>query len=125
MSYVPQDVTIFSGTIYDNIQYGCLDVTSDRVYAAGRLARVDEFVDRLPHGYDTCVGERGLRLSGGQKQRIAIARAFLRDAPILLLDEATSHLDGQNEYLLQQVLSRPICMNDHCCSASCVDHTAS
>ena len=108
MSYVPQDVTIFSGTIYDNIQYGCLDVTSDRVYAAGRLARVDEFVDRLPHGYNTCVGERGLRLSGGQKQRIAIARAFLRDAPILLLDEATSHLDGQNEYLLQQALSRLI-----------------
>ncbi|MEC8063253.1 MAG: ABC transporter transmembrane domain-containing protein [Pseudomonadota bacterium] len=105
MSFVPQDVSIFSGSILENIHYGQPKASLDSVYAAAKSALVDDFVQNLPAGYATQVGERGMRLSGGQKQRIAIARAFLRNAPFLLLDEATSALDPKNEALLQSVLS--------------------
>ncbi|MAV28425.1 MAG: ABC transporter [Legionellales bacterium] len=108
VSLVPQEVTIFSGTIADNIRYGCPNASKQQILAASKSALVDPFVRQLPEGYNTEVGERGVRLSGGQKQRIAIARAFLRDSPILLLDEATSHLDSENEYHLHQALSRLI-----------------
>jgi ATP-binding cassette subfamily B protein len=105
ISFVPQEVVVFSGTVYENILYGLPEATREQVLAAGKLALVDEFVANLPEGYDTIVGERGMRLSGGQRQRLAIARAFLRDAPILLLDEATSNLDAENERLLQKALA--------------------
>ena len=108
ISLVPQEVTIFSGTIADNIRYGNPDASTEQILVASKHARVDAFVEHLPDGYDTIVGERGVRLSGGQRQRIAIARAFLRDSPILLLDEATSHLDSKNEYYLQKALSQLI-----------------
>ena len=106
MSFVPQEVVVFSGTVYENILYGYPEASRAQVLAAGKLALVDEFVANLPDGYDTVVGERGMRLSGGQRQRLAIARAFLRDAPILLLDEATSNLDAKNERLLQKALQK-------------------
>tara|TARA_A100001015_G_scaffold256015_1_gene297837 strand:- start:255 stop:2009 length:1755 start_codon:yes stop_codon:yes gene_type:complete len=106
ISYVPQEVVVFSGSIFDNIAYGRPDATKDDVMLAAKLALVDEFAARLPQKYATEVGERGMRLSGGQKQRIAIARAFLRDAPVLFLDEATSALDTKNEALLQDALLR-------------------
>lgn len=106
MSFVPQEVVVFSGTIYENILYGAPESTAEQVYEAGKLALVDEFACELPQGYDTVVGERGMRLSGGQRQRLAIARAFLRDSPILLLDEATSNLDTKNERLLQVALEK-------------------
>ncbi len=108
ISFVPQEVVVFSGTIYENILYGCPEASSEKVYEAGKLALVDEFAKDLPDGYDTVVGERGMRLSGGQRQRLAIARAFLRDSPILLLDEATSNLDTKNERLLQIALDKLI-----------------
>tara|TARA_B100001989_G_scaffold230729_1_gene188942 strand:- start:4404 stop:6158 length:1755 start_codon:yes stop_codon:yes gene_type:complete len=104
ISFVPQEVVIFSGSIFENILYGFPEATRDQVLNAGRMAMVSEFADDLQDGYDTLVGERGMRLSGGQRQRIAIARAFLRDTPILLLDEATSNLDAKNERLLQTSL---------------------
>lgn len=106
MSFVPQEVVVFSGTVYENILYGYPEASQEQVYAAGKMALVDEFVADLPDGYDTLVGERGMRLSGGQRQRLAIARAFLRDSPILLLDEATSNLDAKNERLLQMALAK-------------------
>lgn len=102
---VPQDAVIFSGTALDNIRYGRADATDDEVTAAARAAQADGFIRALPQGYDTFVGERGLRLSGGQRQRIAIARAILRDPPLLLLDEATSALDAESEALVQQGLA--------------------
>ncbi|WP_029889337.1 ABC transporter transmembrane domain-containing protein [Polycyclovorans algicola] len=102
---VPQDAVIFSGSALDNIRYGRAEATDDEVKAAARLAQADEFIARLPLGYETFVGERGLRLSGGQRQRIAIARAILRDPPLLLLDEATSALDAESEALVQQGLA--------------------
>lgn len=102
---VPQDAVIFSGSALDNIRYGRADASDADVKAAARLALADEFIARLPLGYDTFVGERGLRLSGGQRQRMAIARAILRDPPLLLLDEATSALDAESEALVQQGLS--------------------
>jgi ATP-binding cassette, subfamily B, bacterial len=101
---VPQDPVIFSGTAMDNIRYGRADATDDQVIAAARAAQADGFIRALPQGYNTFVGERGLRLSGGQRQRIAIARAILRDPPLLLLDEATSALDAESEALVQQGL---------------------
>lgn len=96
VALVLQESVLFSGTVADNIRYGRLDATDEEVRQAARLARVDEFVQRLPDGYDTVVGERGATLSGGQRQRIAVARAFLRDAPVVLLDEATTGLDADN-----------------------------
>ena len=102
---VPQDAVIFSANALENIRYGKPDASDDEVIAAAKAAQVDEFVRKLPDGYQTFLGERGTRLSGGQRQRIAIARAILKDAPILLLDEATSALDAESEILVQQGLN--------------------
>lgn len=104
IALVPQDVAIFATSIRENIRLGRPDATDGEVEEAGRLARADEFVARLPEGWETPVGERGVTLSGGQRQRLAIARAILRQAPILLLDEATSALDAESETLVQQAL---------------------
>ncbi len=101
---VPQDAVIFSADAMENIRYGRAGASDDEVIAAARAALCDEFIMRLPEGYQTFLGERGLRLSGGQKQRIAIARAMLRNPPLLLLDEATSALDAESEALVQQGL---------------------
>jgi ATP-binding cassette subfamily B protein len=105
IAIVPQDAVIFSANALENIRYGKPDATDDEVIAAAKAAQVDEFIHRLPDGYQTFLGERGTRLSGGQRQRIAIARAILKDAPILLLDEATSALDAESEILVQQGLN--------------------
>ena len=105
IAVVPQDAVIFSGSIADNIRYGKPAASERELRAAAAAAFVDEFVERLPDGYQTFVGERGLRLSGGQRQRIAIARAILKDAPLLLLDEATSNLDAAGERIVQAALS--------------------
>lgn len=103
---VQQDVYLFNGTIAENISYGNLNATREEIVQASKLAGVHEFVEKMPEGYDTCVGERGVRLSGGQKQRISIARLFLKNPPILILDEATSALDNESERLVQQSLDR-------------------
>jgi ATP-binding cassette, subfamily B, bacterial len=96
---VPQDAVIFSANALENIRYGKPSASDDEVIKAAKAAQVDEFIHKLPDGYQTFLGERGTRLSGGQRQRIAIARAILKDAPILLLDEATSALDAESEIL--------------------------
>lgn len=101
---VQQDVYLFSGTVYENIAYGRPGARKEQVEAAARRAGAHGFIMELPEGYDTYVGERGVRLSGGQKQRISIARVFLKDPPILLLDEATSALDNESEFLVQRSL---------------------
>jgi ATP-binding cassette subfamily B protein len=101
---VPQDAVIFSADAMENIRYGNASATDEQVIAAARTALADEFITRLPEGYKTFLGERGLRLSGGQRQRIAIARAILRNPPLLLLDEATSALDAESEVLVQRGL---------------------
>ncbi len=106
IAVVPQETVIFSGTVLDNIRFGKPEATEAEVRSAAVAARVDEFAARLPKGYDTEVGERGVTLSGGQRQRIAIARAILRNAPILLLDEATSALDAESEALIQEALEK-------------------
>ncbi|WP_248310341.1 ABC transporter transmembrane domain-containing protein [Bosea sp. 117] len=106
IALVPQDVAVFAASIRENIRLGRPDATDAEVEEAGHLARADEFVARLPQGWETPVGERGVTLSGGQRQRIAIARAILRRAPVLLLDEATSALDAESETLVQQALDR-------------------
>ena len=103
---VPQDPVIFSTDAWENIRYGRPDATDDEVRAAAEAASAAEFLDRLPSGFDTFLGEKGVRLSGGQRQRIAIARAILRNPPILLLDEATSALDAESERAVQQALTR-------------------
>ena len=103
---VQQDVYLFSFTIYDHILYGKPDATSDAVIEAAKLAGADEFISELDEGYETYVGERGIKLSGGQKQRISIARVFLKNPPVLILDEATSALDNESERLVQQSLER-------------------
>ena len=103
---VQQEVYLFSGTVFDNIAYGKPGASLEEVRAAARLAGADEFISALPQGYDTYVGERGVRLSGGQKQRISIARVFLKDPPILILDEATSALDNESERLVQDSLEK-------------------
>ncbi|HEY5047553.1 MAG TPA: ABC transporter transmembrane domain-containing protein [Rhizomicrobium sp.] len=104
IAVVAQDPVIFSGTLADNIRYGRPDASDDDVRRAAEAAAAAEFIERLPSGYATLVGERGTTLSGGQRQRMAIARAILRDAPLLLLDEATSALDAENERLVQRGL---------------------
>jgi len=101
---VTQDTVLFNDTVRNNIAYGRADLPFDRVEAAARAALVDDFVREMPQGYETIVGEGGLRLSGGQRQRLAIARALLKDAPILILDEATSQLDSESEDLVQKAL---------------------
>ncbi|WP_308240038.1 ABC transporter transmembrane domain-containing protein [Candidatus Accumulibacter contiguus] len=104
IAVVPQEAVIFSGSIADNIRYGKPEASDEETRAAALAAFVDEFVQRLPDGYATFVGERGVRLSGGQRQRIAIARAILKNAPLLLLDEATSSLDAESERVVQAAL---------------------
>ncbi len=106
IAIVPQEPMLFSGTVAENIRYGRLDATQAEIEAAAREANAEEFVLDLPLGYDTRVGERGLRLSGGQRQRISIARAVLRDPRILILDEATSALDSHSERLIEAALDR-------------------
>jgi ATP-binding cassette subfamily C protein CydCD len=105
VTVVPQDVYLFNGTVADNIRLGRPDATPAEIERAASLAQAHSFIAALPQGYDTPCGERGTRLSGGQRQRIAIARAFLRDAPILILDEAVSNLDTENEVALQSALN--------------------
>jgi ATP-binding cassette subfamily B protein len=104
ITYVPQTPYLFSGTIRDNIAYSSSTATDEEIEQAARLAGAEEFISKLPNGYDTLLGEHGSTLSGGQRQRIAIARAFLRNAPLLLLDEATSALDNESERMVQESL---------------------
>ena len=104
MALVPQDILLFGGTIFENIAYGLPDATLDDVKAAARKANAHDFITGFPEGYETVVGERGIKLSGGQRQRVAIARAILKDPVILLLDEATSSLDSESESLVQEAL---------------------
>ncbi len=104
IAFVPQDPVMFHRSIRENIRYGKLDATDAEVEEAARKANAHTFIDSTPQGYDTLVGERGIKLSGGQRQRIAIARAILKDAPILVLDEATSALDSESETLIQEAL---------------------
>ena len=103
---VQQDVFLYGGTIKENIAYGNLDATDEQIVEAAKLANIHEFVLSMPNGYDTYVGERGVKLSGGQKQRVSIARAFLKNPPILILDEATSALDNATEMLIQESLEK-------------------
>ncbi len=104
VAYVPQEALLFHRSIRENIAYGRPGTTDEQIREAARLANALEFIDRLPRGFDTMVGERGVKLSGGQRQRVAIARAILTDAPILVLDEATSALDSESEALVQEAL---------------------
>ncbi len=104
IGYVPQDPAMFHRTIADNIRFGRPEATDAEVRRAARLAHASEFIDAMPAGYETLVGERGVKLSGGQRQRVAIARAILKDAPVLVLDEATSSLDSESEALIQDAL---------------------
>ena len=106
IALVSQDPMLFNDTVYNNLLLGRLDATPSEVRAAAVQAHADEFIRAFPDGYDTIVGERGARLSGGQKQRLAVARAFLRNAPILILDEATSALDSQSEQMIQDALRK-------------------
>lgn len=107
-SIVFQDVVLFNDTIYNNIKIGREDATEAEVYAAARLAACDEFIDRLPDGYQTVIGENGKTLSGGERQRLSIARAFLKNAPVILLDESTASIDPENETKIQQAIGRLI-----------------
>ena len=101
---VLQDVFLFNGTIFENIAYGVDHATEDEVIAAAKTACAHDFITEMPKGYQTMIGERGVRLSGGQKQRIAIARAVLRNAPVLILDEATSAVDTETEAQIQHAI---------------------
>ncbi|NLF77790.1 MAG: ABC transporter ATP-binding protein [Chloroflexi bacterium] len=106
ISIVLQDVFLFHGTVRENLQFGNPDATEADIVRAAQVANADAFIRDLPDGYDTLIGERGVKLSGGQKQRLSIARAVLKDAPILILDEATSSVDTQTEILIQEALER-------------------
>jgi ATP-binding cassette subfamily B protein len=101
---VPQDISLLHRSVFDNIRYGKPEATEAEVMKAAEAACCRDFIEALPQGFDTIVGDRGARLSGGQRQRIAIARALLKDSPILLLDEATSSLDGESEEAIRQAL---------------------
>jgi subfamily B ATP-binding cassette protein MsbA len=104
ISVVAQDTFLFNDTVAANIGYGLEGATEEQVRLAARNALAEEFISRMPEGYNTIIGERGVKLSGGQRQRLAIARALLKNAPILILDEATSHLDTESEMLVQGAL---------------------
>jgi ATP-binding cassette, subfamily B, bacterial len=104
IAMIPQDLSLFNRSLMENIRYGCVEASNDMVIEAAKKAYIDDFVSKLPDGYNTMVGERGVKLSGGQRQRIAIARAFLKNAPILILDEATSQLDSITESVIQESL---------------------
>ncbi len=106
ISMVLQDVFLFHGTVRENILFGRPDATEEEMIQAAKIANAHEFIEKLPEGYDTLIGERGVKLSGGQKQRLSIARAVLKNAPILILDEATSSVDTETELLIQQALER-------------------
>ena len=101
---VQQDIYLFNDSVRENIRYGRLDATDGEIEQAAKNANIHDYIMSLPNGYDTNIGERGVRLSGGQKQRLSIARVFLKDPPILILDEATSALDNTTEILIQQAL---------------------
>jgi ATP-binding cassette, subfamily B, bacterial len=105
IAYVPQEPLLFHRSLFENISYGRPDATEEEVYDAAKRAHAHEFIEGLEKGYETLVGERGIKLSGGQRQRIAIARAILKDAPILVLDEATSALDSESEHAIQEALT--------------------
>ncbi len=109
IALVDQETFLFNDTIYNNIRYGRRDAGEDEIKEAARKAFAEDFIEQLPDGYHTHIGDRGLRLSGGQRQRISIARAILRDAPILLLDEATSALDTESENMVQKALANLMC----------------
>lgn len=106
LSIVLQDVFLFNGTIAENIAYGCNEATQEEIENAAKVACIDEYINSLPAGYETIIGERGVRLSGGQKQRISIARSILKDSPILILDEATSAVDTETETEIQKAINR-------------------
>jgi len=115
---VTQETILFNDTVRNNIAYGQPEISHKKVEEAAKMAMAHDFIQRLPNGYDTMIGERGLRLSGGERQRIAIARAILKNAPILILDEATSALDSESEALVQSALQnlmqgRTVCVIAH------------
>lgn len=107
-SFVFQDVVLFNDTIYNNIKIGREDATREEILAAARMAQCEEFIERMPQGYDTVIGENGKTLSGGERQRLSIARAFLKDAPIILLDESTASIDPENETKIQEAIGKLI-----------------
>ncbi|HSL87175.1 MAG TPA: ATP-binding cassette domain-containing protein, partial [Bacteroidales bacterium] len=102
---VQQDVFLFTGSVYENLLYGNLDATEEEVLEAAKKANAFEFIMAMPEGFQTYIGERGVKLSGGQKQRLSIARMFLKNPPILILDEATSSLDNNSEAVIQESIS--------------------
>src|SRR5262249_16606438 len=106
ISIVLQEPLLFSGTIAENIRYGKPEATMDQVVSAAEAANAHDFITALPQGYDTELGERGVKLSGGERQRIAVARAFIKDAPILILDEPTSSIDSKTEAVILDALDR-------------------
>ena len=120
---VPQDTVLFNDSIKYNISYGNHDASEDDIYEAAKLAKIHDFIMTLPDGYETEVGERGLKLSGGEKQRVAIARTILKNPSILLLDEATSALDSHTERDIQQSLEKNIrTAHSHCYCPPVIDH---